>query len=214
VTAERVEEAPGLASDPCRRPLQGWELSLLAALGERLRELREGCDLSQVELGERAQVSRDQVGRIERGRRRTRRSTLARLVGVLADQGLDGDRVLAELLELAGDAVAPESAFAGRVERRRVARFDRRRRQAAWRAEWAERMAAVEREQAWLALVARLRQRLGYAVGRLSGGDGRPYPTELQRAKALEDAQRLSRVLANVLGDPPARWRQGSTPTG
>jgi transcriptional regulator with XRE-family HTH domain len=194
--------------DPCRRPLEAWELPLLAALGERLRELREWAGLSQRLLGEAAELSADQVSRIERGRRRTRRSTLARLAGALAAHGRDGDQVLAELLELVGSALAAESAFAGRVERRRVARFDRRRRQEAWRAEWAGRLAASEADRVWMVSLDWRRRELGRVLSRLTDRERRPWPSRELRATEAARARELLAAVDRLLVELPQGWQR------
>jgi transcriptional regulator with XRE-family HTH domain len=95
-------------------------------MGAALCALRHGVGLSQRELGWAAEMGADHVGNLERGQRRPRRSSLERLVLVFAalDPGLDGDELLEGLCDLAGPALAPESAFSERVARRR----DRRRR--------------------------------------------------------------------------------------
>lgn len=104
------------------RPIADDERPHLDALGELVRALRHDAGLSQVELGRRAVLSGSQVSAIERGRHRTRRSTLERVVGVLFDDEDRVEVVLAELLEAVGPALAPESDYAERVERRRIRR--------------------------------------------------------------------------------------------
>ena len=72
-----------------------------------------------VELAERT------IRRLESGERRTRASTLARLAEVLAPEPDAGD-VLEQLLFRASPALAPESACADRVGRRRARRAEKR----------------------------------------------------------------------------------------
>ena len=67
----------------CRRPLEPDELPRLEALGRRLRELRRWARLTQRELARAAELSERHVGRLEGGRRRTRRTTLERLCAAL-----------------------------------------------------------------------------------------------------------------------------------
>jgi hypothetical protein len=67
---------------------------------------------------------------IEGGRHRTRASTIRRLVHVLVDADPaigDVDQLTAELVALAGPALAAESQYAERIERRRDRRVRRMR---------------------------------------------------------------------------------------
>ena len=74
-------------------------------------------------------MSGRQIEQIERGIRRTRRSTLKRiaaaLVGVEPELG-DVNALVEQLVELAGAGLAPESDYRYRVERRRERRWSRR----------------------------------------------------------------------------------------
>ena len=113
-----------------RRPISSHEVAGLEALGNELRLLRrDSACLSRSQLGVRAELSARQIEQIERGIRRTRRSTLERIVaGLLAEQ-TDHDTQIAvvdRLAELAGPALAPESQYRDRVERRRRRRWGRR----------------------------------------------------------------------------------------
>lgn len=114
---------------PCRRPLNEAERDRLGTLGYRLQQARLTAGLSQLELAGGAQLHVDTVSRIERGVRRTRRSTLHRIAAALVASGLDVDveGLVDELVVLAGPALAPESRFAERIARRRARRWRRRR---------------------------------------------------------------------------------------
>lgn len=126
-----------------RRPIEPHEEPYLAALGAEIRALRlaarptveeqmlrrvdarapirnEGV-LRQAELARRAEVSAGFVSDLERGRWRTRRSTLERIVRALVDEELVAE-VLDGLVAAAGPALAPESQHFERVTRRRQAR--------------------------------------------------------------------------------------------
>jgi transcriptional regulator with XRE-family HTH domain len=95
-------------TDHCWRPLEPAELLYLRALGARLAELRKRAGLSQVALARRAGIGRRHLQRLEAGSRRTRRSTLLRIAGVL-DPGRAA--VIAdELVNVAGPGLAPEPA--------------------------------------------------------------------------------------------------------
>jgi transcriptional regulator with XRE-family HTH domain len=115
----------------CRRPIDSDEVPYLVALGCRVRELRARAELTQAKLAELAKLSVSTVGRIEAGARRTRRSTLGRIAAVVApraDPSLGESEPLADSLAgLGGPALAPESAFADRIARRRERRARKRR---------------------------------------------------------------------------------------
>jgi transcriptional regulator with XRE-family HTH domain len=172
------------------------EVPYLEAMGTRLRELRQAAGLSQRELADLAQLRQPALSRVERGLRRTRRSTLLRLAGALAPRlpgasvpapaaGLvlyrsDADRAaheahlarapvvdLARELEgLGGPAVAGESAYLARVEARRTRRVRRRAREAALKAR-AE--ATLARHEAQRARVEQLRAGRCVACGTTRG---------------------------------------------
>jgi len=121
----------------CRRPITPDEVAGLEALGDELRRLRwTVARLARPALAVRAQLSVRQIEQIEQAIRRTRRSTLDRIAGALVDVRPDlGDAAdLAEWLEaLAGTALAPESKYRDRVEKRRKARWRRMERQVLYR---------------------------------------------------------------------------------
>jgi transcriptional regulator with XRE-family HTH domain len=138
---------PGGELAGTRRPITSAELPALAAMGARVRELRAAAGLSLRGLAEAAGLSRRGLSMLERGVRRTRRSTIDRLAGVLAEPlGRLPGEVAAELAALAGDALAPESEHAERVARRAERRQARRRRhREATAAEQARVQAEVDR---------------------------------------------------------------------
>ncbi len=117
----------------CRRPIAAYEVAYLQQLGFVLARLRQAAFLSQTELARGAQVSRQTVARVEAGTRRTRASTLRAMAEVLAatrwvDLGYP-EELTAELVRLAGPALAPESLHAEGVKAnraRRAARWERR----------------------------------------------------------------------------------------
>ncbi len=75
-----------------------------------------------------AQVSSRHLRRLERGERRTRPSTLERLVGALASPGTlgSGEHLLRVLLQAASPALAPEGEHRQRVNNRRERRWRQR----------------------------------------------------------------------------------------
>jgi transcriptional regulator with XRE-family HTH domain len=106
------------------------EVECLERLGQELRRLRKLTDLTLAEYAWEVELSPTSVGRLERGVRRTRRSTLARIAAVAAaecpDEGT-ADEILAQMILLGGAAIADESEYKARTDRRRA----RRRRKAA-----------------------------------------------------------------------------------
>lgn len=109
----------------CRRPISDSEIPYLVQLGRLLRELRTAAGLSQARLAKQAQLSSWTIGVLEHGSRRTRRSTLERIARALvkADSALGDPEELTERLAAAGGpAIASESAYRDRVERRRSRR--------------------------------------------------------------------------------------------
>jgi transcriptional regulator with XRE-family HTH domain len=111
-------------------PFGSDEVPYLVALGCSVRALRARAELTQAKLAELAELSVSTVSRIEAGARRTRRSTLGRIAAVVArtDPSLGEPEPLADSLAgLGGPALAPESAFADRLARRRERRARKRR---------------------------------------------------------------------------------------
>jgi len=121
----------------CRRPINADEVAGLEALGGELRRLRrEVAGISRARLGVLAEVSSRQLEQIERGIRRTRRSTLERIAAALVklkpDLG-DAADLTERLAELAGPGLAPESIYRARVDKRRKARNAKLRRRVMYR---------------------------------------------------------------------------------
>lgn len=106
----------------CRRPITDAEVPYLGRLGSTIRGLRDEAGTSRPDVARRAEISVSTLERIEAGFRRTRRSTLERLV-----RALDKPEALADLIDCAGPALAPESRYRDRVDRRRRRRHSRRR---------------------------------------------------------------------------------------
>ena len=98
-----------------RRPITGEEVRGLEALGDEVRRLRwDVARLHRPALAVRAEISVRQIEQIERAIRRTRRSTLERIVRALVKvQPVLGDpeALVERLLSLAGAGVAPESEY-------------------------------------------------------------------------------------------------------
>ncbi|HET6873452.1 MAG TPA: helix-turn-helix domain-containing protein [Acidimicrobiales bacterium] len=137
-----ADSGPSIAA--CRRPISPAEYAYLVTSGAELRRLREAAGMSRRSLANAGQLGERSLQRIEAGQRRTRRSTLARLVAaiVTASPGLgDPENLLDHLCAAAGPALAPESAYADRVDRRRARRYRSPANKAAW-ADRATRMAA------------------------------------------------------------------------
>ena len=146
---------------PDLRPITDAERPHLAALGAELRSLRHAArptdeeralrrargkierlpDLvRQSELAARAELGCTHISDLERGRYRTRRSTLRRIVAALVDEDLV-EEIVDGLVEIAGPALAPESMYADRVARRRAVRTRRLREQTRSTLRQLERMA-------------------------------------------------------------------------
>ena len=116
------------ASPNIRRPLSADELEPMRRLGERVSALRVQAGLSHRVLAATAVLTPRQLQRIESAGRRTRRSTLDRLLGAMLLAYPDlGDRgeLLAELVALAGHALAPESLYAEKSAGRREGKLQR-----------------------------------------------------------------------------------------
>ena len=82
--------------------------------------MRRERGLAQAEVAARAGVASRSLRRIERGERRTRATTLGRLARAIDEADPD---LVHLLIGAAGVALAPESAFADRVDRRRRRRL-------------------------------------------------------------------------------------------
>lgn len=121
----------------CRRPITPDEAPQLQALGDEIRRLRwRVAHVSRSKLAIRSEVSIRQLEQIEQAIRRTRRSTLGRIAGALVELEPDigsADQLVEHLAALAGPALAPESAYRERVEKRRRARWARLHRRVKYR---------------------------------------------------------------------------------
>ncbi len=116
------------ARGACRRPIDATEVPDLERLAAGLRSIRRAAGLSQLDLAVRVGLAPSTVYRIEAAVRRTRESTLRRMAEVLiaASPRLGSvDTLTADLVRLAGDGLAPESAYRKRIERRRARRLER-----------------------------------------------------------------------------------------
>jgi transcriptional regulator with XRE-family HTH domain len=104
------------------RPISPAERSHLLALGAHVESLRKSAALTRSEVAVQTGLNSQSIYRIERGLRRTRRRTLRIIVAVVAD---DPEDALDCLVKLAGPALAEESQFVDRIERRRLRRVRR-----------------------------------------------------------------------------------------
>jgi transcriptional regulator with XRE-family HTH domain len=104
-----------------RYPIPDEQVPHLLALGKEVRRLREVAGMSRRTVAERALCRPATLSRIERGTRRTRRSTLQRLLAAMVDED-DVAELLEELCQIAGPGLAPESPYAARLDRRRLRR--------------------------------------------------------------------------------------------
>jgi transcriptional regulator with XRE-family HTH domain len=104
------------------RPISVNEHSHLLQMGALLEQLRKAADMSRRDVAEATGMNPQSIYRIERGLRRTRRRTLRLLAEAVAH---DRDAAAAELVRLAGPALAPESPWVERIERRRARRLRR-----------------------------------------------------------------------------------------
>ncbi len=108
-----------------RRPIESSEVPHLERLGGLLKGLRKAAGMTQRDLARNAELSSWMLGQIERGTRRTRRSTLGRIaraiVGAHPNASTEGE-LTEQLVEAAGEALAPESSYRDRVDRRRKKR--------------------------------------------------------------------------------------------
>lgn len=195
-----------------RRPLEDREVPLLAALGSELRALRQQAQLTQAVPAWRAQIGERSLRRIEAGHRRTRTSTLRRL---LFGFGLpDADECLTRLLLLAGQVVAPESEHAERIDERR----QRRHRKAVRRFVTEHTIVYMDHADGRVAVHRHLRRvsRTGtaertYAVLHLPDGRrhrfrGDPV-AELAAADRRGAATQSAGTVAGRDKDPQAAWR-------
>ena len=113
--------------DLVSRPLLGERINEverpgLEALGQRLQAAREDAGLTRAKLADAVGMNRKSIWRIEVGARRTRVRTLAAMAQVI---GGSPEELVGELIELGGSAIAPESLYVDRIERRRLRRARR-----------------------------------------------------------------------------------------
>lgn len=108
-------------------PLTPEEYAGAEALGGYIRELRFAGGLSVPRAARASDMSENGWWRIENATRRTRHSTVERIAkGLGAVLGIDPNEVYAELVKRADNALAPESEYRERVERRRAERIRRK----------------------------------------------------------------------------------------
>ena len=111
-----------------RRPIESSEVPNLERLGRLLKRLRQAAGMTQRDLARNAELSAWMVSQIELGTRRTRQSTLRRIARAIvgADPNVSTeDELTEELTGAAGEALAPESSYRDRVDRRRKRRAKR-----------------------------------------------------------------------------------------
>lgn len=104
------------------RPITPEEEIHLASLGRRIKQLRIRAGMTRLDVSVETGLNPQTIYRIERGLRRTRQRTLRVITSAISDQP---DALAVELVKLAGPALAPESAWAGRIEQRRLRRIRR-----------------------------------------------------------------------------------------
>lgn len=123
-------EARRRQREAIRRPITEEEARALEAFGAALRISRKAAGLTQTGLSRAAGYSDQLAYRLEAAIRRPRLSTIERLVEVIVAYApfLDGAQLVKDLVRLAGCGLAPESQYRERVERRREARLEERRR--------------------------------------------------------------------------------------
>lgn len=126
------------------REIEDFEKPHLRALGSALRSLRQHAGLTQAAVADLTGMSPHTISRIERGRDRTRRSTLARILAAMLNEepSLGNiDHLLDGLIRRAGPALAQESPHRERIEARRARRERRKER------DWLRRMAVEDEAQ-------------------------------------------------------------------
>jgi transcriptional regulator with XRE-family HTH domain len=94
----------------------------LMVLGRRLKVAREDAGWTRAQLADATGLNRKTIWRIEVGARRTRVRTLALMAQLIVDSP---EELVRELIELGGSAIAPESPYVDRIERRRLRRVRR-----------------------------------------------------------------------------------------
>ena len=206
-------------SKPLRSaPITERERPYLVALGTRLHAAREAAGVSRAELADRTGLNAKTIWRIEAGTRRTRKRTLRIIASEITDPGED---LAQQLINIGGPAIALESPFVERIERRRARRLRRIQvlaereeyaaERAALEATWAERTASHLRFRAAMRLIdtsllqlrrlRMLRHRLSETFHRQMWPTTRARPfcganrailERHRRAGALRDARKVS----------------------
>jgi hypothetical protein len=113
------------------RPITDDEKPYLQALGEELKALRWLAGLTWNQLAYSSLLSHSHICCLAYGLRRTRKSTLARIVDALVAANADlgpADHLLDHLCDVAGPALAPESDYSSHVARTLRRRAKRRER--------------------------------------------------------------------------------------
>jgi transcriptional regulator with XRE-family HTH domain len=103
-------------------PVTDDERPRLMALGSCLRAAREEAGWTRAQLADATGLNRKTIWRIEWGARRTRFRTLAAIAQLISDSP---EELVSELIELSGSAIAAESPYVDRIERRRLRRVRR-----------------------------------------------------------------------------------------
>ena len=91
----------------CGRPIESHEIQFLEKLGSALKQIRERQNFTQRRLSRVSGFSQGYLSNIENGIRRTRRSTLEKLLNSLGATHY----ALDDLCDLAGPSLAEESKF-------------------------------------------------------------------------------------------------------
>lgn len=115
------------------RPIEDFERPHLEALGDAVRSMQQRSGLGPTELCLGASISTQQFWRIVHGQRRTKRSTLGRLVAVAVEANSSlgpSDEALDRLCRLAGPALVMD--VTGPVEIAPATEEEVRRRYDAW----------------------------------------------------------------------------------
>jgi hypothetical protein len=116
---------------PNGRPLAEEERPYLRSLGEQLKDLHQSSGRTWFELANASLISKAHLENVAYGRKRTRRSTLARIVDALVEANPQlgpAQELLNRLCSIAGPALAPESDYQARVERKLARRAKARER--------------------------------------------------------------------------------------
>jgi transcriptional regulator with XRE-family HTH domain len=145
------------------RAITDDEVPHLLRMGARLEQLRMAAGMSRRAVADATGMNPQSIFRIERGLRRTRRRTLYLLAGAVSE---DAEAAAAELVRLAGPALAPESPWVHRIERRRQRRLRKlqvQRQREEYQARRAAQLAHWHRSRVWrseLSSIARSLERL------------------------------------------------------